>query len=85
MTHHRVEASSAPVAQRFLPHLTVALPHVGSDEIAWRIRWCVFGVVGTRLCDDELDLEPGRLDGELERIVTALVGALTAPPTEGSS
>lgn len=80
-----VEASFAPVARRFLPHLTAALPELGIDEITWRIRWCVFGVVGSRLCDDEFDVTSGRLEPELNRILTALVGALTAPPAGGSS
>lgn len=80
-----VEASFAPVARRFLPHLTAAVPQLGIDEITWRIRWCVFGVVGSRLCDDELDITSGRLEPELDRILTALVGSLTAPPAGGSS
>jgi hypothetical protein len=65
------------VAERFLPHLA-------PDELAWRIPWCLFGVLGARLCDDELDLAGGRLDRELDRIVTALVGALQPPPIEGT-
>lgn len=79
-----VEGSFAPVAQRFLPHLAAALPHLATDELSWRVRWCVFGVLGARLCDDELRLASEDLDRELGRIVTALVGALRSPATEGS-
>lgn len=77
-----VEASFAPVAQRFLPHLRSALPHLGTDELMWRVRWCVFGILGARLCDDDLVLTEPDPDRELRRIVTPLKAALEAPATE---
>lgn len=74
-----VEASFAPVAARFLPHLREALPHLDLDGLVWRVRWVVFGALGARLCDEDLQLSPGKLATELDRLVTTLTGALSAP------
>lgn len=75
-----VERSFAPVAARFLPHLQRAVPHVSTVELAWRVRWCLFGAVGARLCDD--DLTAASIDVERRRLVRALAAALAAPTTE---
>lgn len=75
-----VEASFAPVARRFMPHLEAAVPSATRAALGWRVRWVVFGTVGARLADDDLDLDGDRLDVELDRLVTTLAGALAAPP-----
>ena len=66
-----------PVARAFLPHLEVALPHLTSAEIAWRIRWCVFGTVGALLTDDTAPFDRSA-DGLTDTLVRTLAGALTA-------
>lgn len=75
-----VERSFAPVAERFLPHLQQAIPSVDPSELAWRVRWVVFGTLGARLADEDLDLSADGPDVELDRLVATLTGALTAPP-----
>jgi AcrR family transcriptional regulator len=52
-----VAAHFAPVADAFRPHLEAALPHLPFGDIAWRIRWCVFGTVGALLTDDAAPFE----------------------------
>ena len=74
----RVEDHFRPVAQRFLPHLTVALPHVPSDVLAWRVRWYVFGTLGALMSDDA---EPfaKHPDGLVADLVTASAAAISTP------
>ena len=67
----------APIANAFRPHLEAALPHLAFGSIAWRVRWCVFGTVGTLLTDDQaLFQRPADdLTDELVRTLTAAMGA----------
>lgn len=74
-----VEGHFGPVATRFMPHFEAALPHLESDEIAWRVRWCVFGPLGALLSDEALSIIPESLDIQLARFVVAAGGALLAP------
>lgn len=78
----RVEESFAPVAERFLPHLTAAAPEVPADELAWRVRWVVFGALGGLLSEGAEDLTPQALEPTVARMVTTLAGALAADPPE---
>lgn len=78
-----VEAHFEPVAQRFMPHLLHAVPHVPAALLAWRIRWAVFGLLGALLSDED---EPfaTEVDALVAQIVTTTTGAVTAPvPEEG--
>jgi AcrR family transcriptional regulator len=77
----QVEASFAPVAARFMPHLVRALPTLASEELSWRVRWVVFGVLGARLSDDETAITTTNLERELALTARALAGALLAPAT----
>jgi AcrR family transcriptional regulator len=72
-----VAAHFAPVADAFWPELCKALPHVPPDTLAWRVRWCVFGTLGTLLADETapFDPDPEELIAELVR---TLSGALAA-------
>ncbi len=63
----------APVADAFRPHIEAALPHLSFGDIAWRIRWCVFGTVGALLTDDSAPFER-----PADHLVNALVGPLAA-------
>ncbi|MEM7339647.1 MAG: TetR/AcrR family transcriptional regulator [Actinomycetota bacterium] len=83
---HHVERRFAPVAQRFAPHLANAIPDVAMAEIAWRVRWNVFPMVGAVLGDAAArtsgsDLPAGATHGQplADRLVAAAVGALCAP------
>lgn len=78
----RVEESFAPVAGRFPPHLTTAAPHVPADELAWRVRWVVFGALGALLSEGAEDLAPQSIEATVAQMVTTLTGALAAPPPE---
>lgn len=75
----RVEASFAPVAERFLPHLAAGLPQLAHEEIAWRVRWVIFGTLGALLSETTGELDEQRLEPLAARLVTALAGALAAP------
>lgn len=79
-----VAAHFAPVADAFRPHLAAALPHVPFPVIAWRIRWCVFPVVGALLADGSaaFDREPDALIAELVAVLSASLAA-DGPPTLG--
>lgn len=72
-----VAAHFAPVADAFRPHLEVALPQVPFPVIAWRVRWCVFGILGALLTHEAAPFErdPDDLVGELVRILTAALAA----------
>ena len=74
-----VEASFAPVAARFQPHLEQALPTLDPGELAWRLRWGVFGSLGALLSDDASFVTAATIDHDLTRFVAMTVGALTAP------
>lgn len=77
-----VEESFSPVAQVFTPHLLRALPELGPEELAWRIRWAVFGTVGALLSDDEATLTEENVEAELAKLLATSIGALTAPPAK---
>ena len=72
-----VAAHFAPVAEAFRPPLEAALPHVPFPVIAWRVRWCVFGTVGTLLAHESapFDSDPDDLIAELVRTLAAALGA----------
>lgn len=72
-----VAAHFAPVADAFRPHLEGALPHLPFDEVAWRIRWCVFGTVGSLLTDDSAPFERS-VDDLCHELVRPLAAALSA-------
>ncbi|MGH1488002.1 MAG: TetR/AcrR family transcriptional regulator [Acidimicrobiales bacterium] len=80
-----VSASFAPVASRFLPHLRVALPDLGTQELAWRIRWGLFGILGALLCDDDTIITPKTLEAELAHVVVVTVGAVSARPSRSQA
>ncbi len=63
----------APVADAFEPHLVAALAHVKFVDIAWRIRWCVFGTVGALFAD-----ETAAFDRPAEDLIDDLVKTLAA-------
>ena len=75
---HRVEESFRPVAVRFMEPLSNALPYLTSEELAWRVRWFVFGPLGALLSDPDFRLDPGELDGQVARFVTVASAALAA-------
>ncbi len=72
-----VAAHFAPVADAFRPHLEAALPHLSFGEVAWRIRWCVFGTIGALLTDESapFDRPAGDLIDELVRPLAAALAA----------
>ncbi len=67
----------APVADTFRPHLEAALPHIDFGDIAWRIRWCVFGTLGALLTDESAPFQRPAHDlvDELVRTLAAALGA----------
>ncbi|MFN0090765.1 MAG: TetR family transcriptional regulator [Acidimicrobiales bacterium] len=67
----------APVADAFRPHLETALPHLAFGDIAWRVRWCVFGAVGALLTDEAAPFErpADELTSELVRTLAAALAA----------
>lgn len=71
-----VEASFAPVAARFMPHLSQAIPGVEPEELAWRVRWFVFGPLGALLTDVSVREAASQIDPIVERLVRSMVGAL---------
>jgi AcrR family transcriptional regulator len=73
----RVAAHFAPVAEAFRPHLERALPHLPFPVIAWRVRWCVFGVVGALLTHASAPFERDA-DGLMAELVRTLAAALAA-------
>ena len=73
----KVAAHFAPVAAAFRPHLEAALPQTSFADLAWRIRWCVFGTVGALLADETAPFE--RPAGDLvDELVRTLAAALAA-------
>jgi AcrR family transcriptional regulator len=90
-----VERHFEPVAARFVPHLVAAVPWVPPAELAWRVRWCVFGLLGALLCDGGLDLDLGAgeeagvsaegVDRAIARIVAVTAGAVASQPGGATS
>ncbi len=72
-----VAAHFGPVADAFRPHLEAALPHLSFGDVAWRIRWCVFGTVGTLLTDPSAPFEQPA-DDLIDDLVRTLSAALAA-------
>lgn len=72
-----VASHFAPVADAFRPYLVAALPDVGFDLIAWRIRWCVFGTVGALLADDTAAFDRPAAD-LIADLIQTLAAALAA-------
>lgn len=72
-----VAAHFAPVAEAFRPHLEAALPHMPFPVIAWRVRWCVFGILGALLTHESapFDHDPDDLVAELVRTLSAALAA----------
>lgn len=72
-----VAAHFAPVAEAFRPHLEAALPHMPFPVIAWRVRWCVFGILGALLTHESAPFErdPDDLVAELVRTLSAALAA----------
>lgn len=72
-----VAAHFGPVADAFRPHLEAALPHIDFGDIAWRIRWCVFGTLGALLTDESAPFQRPANDlvDELVRTLAAALGA----------
>lgn len=72
-----VAAHFAPVADAFRPHLEAVLPHLSFGDVAWRIRWCVFGTVGALLTDESAPFERPA-DDLIDDLVRTLAAALAA-------
>ncbi|MGI9598589.1 MAG: TetR/AcrR family transcriptional regulator [Acidimicrobiales bacterium] len=74
----QVEHHFGPVAGRFMPHLIAAVPAVPDELLSWRIRWCLFGLIGALLSDED---EPFTIPTAelLSRIVAAGTAAIAAP------
>jgi AcrR family transcriptional regulator len=77
-----VEESFRPVAEAFKPHFAAALAHLSGDEISWRIRWVVFGLLGCWISEAGATFRPSDLESELAKIVASLTGALEASSSE---
>ena len=85
-----VEEHFEPVAAKFMPHLVAVLPHIEPAELSWRVRWCVFGLLGALLSDDDPDPDPDAgpdtagldVDVTVARVVTVTAGALASPQPE---
>lgn len=75
----QVEASFAPVAERFMPHLLARLPDVPGHEVSWRVRWVVFGTLGAWLAEAGRTFDATQLDLERDRLVASLAAALAGP------
>ena len=72
-----VAAHFAPVADAFRPHLEAVLPQLSFGDVAWRIRWCVFGTVGALLADETAAFERPAND-LVHELVRTLAAALAA-------
>lgn len=79
-----VEDRFRPVAERYMPPLMAVLTHLDPAEIAWRIRWCVFGVLGGLLSADADDyaadsaIDLADLDRSSARVVAFCAAGLAA-------
>ncbi len=76
----RVEDHFRPVAERFLPHLTCSLPDLPRDILSWRVRWCVFGMVGALMSD-----EVAPFASDSEELIARLVAVSVAGVSAGAS
>ncbi len=75
-----VEEHFQPVAAQFMPPMMRTLAPTPGPEIAWRVRWFVFGVLGALLSDDEAtETHLGALDEAVSRLVSVSAAALRAP------
>lgn len=72
-----VAAHFAPVADAFRPHIEAVLPQLPFGDVAWRIRWCVFGTVGALLTDESAPFER-TADDLIHELARTLTAALTA-------
>ncbi len=72
-----VAAHFAPVADAFRPHIEAALPQLPFGDVAWRIRWCVFGTVGALLTDESAPFER-TADDLIHELARTLAAALAA-------
>jgi len=72
-----VAAHFAPVADALRPHLEAVLPHLTFGDVAWRIRWCVFGTVGALLTDESAPFDRPA-DDLIDELVRTLAAALAA-------
>ena len=72
-----VERHFRPVAEQFLPRMTAAVPDVEPETLAWRVRWCLFGMLGTLLLDED-ELFATELDGLVDRVVATGAAAIAA-------
>ena len=81
----RVEEHFRPVAQLFMPEFARSIPEIPDDEIAWRVRWCVFGALIALLSadDDDAPLDLDDLDGSARRLAAFIAGGLIAPLPTG--
>jgi AcrR family transcriptional regulator len=82
----RVEEHFRPVAEQFMPEFARSVPDIPDDEVAWRVRWCVFGTLIALLSAeaDDAPLDLDDLDGSARRLASFIAGGLTAPmATEG--
>lgn len=77
-----VERRFAPVAARFMPLLAAVLPDVDPAIVSWRVRWVVFGTLGSLLSDAAVNADSA--EQTLRQIVTASSAALAATTREGS-
>lgn len=73
----KVAAHFAPVADAFRPHIEAVLPQLPFGDVAWRIRWCVFGTVGALLADESAPFER-TADDLIHELARTLTAALTA-------
>lgn len=73
----KVAAHFAPVAEAFRPHIETVLPHPPFVDVAWRIRWCVFGTVGALLTDETAPFERPAND-LIKELAQTLTAAITA-------
>lgn len=78
----QLEASFGRVARRYIGPLQAAIPHLGREEISWRIRWVVFAVLGSILSDVGQDLDARSAERLITRIVATTSAALKAPEEE---
>ena len=81
----RVEEHFRPVAERFMPEFARSIPDIPDDEIAWRVRWCIFGALIALLSadDDDTPLDLDDLDGSAGRLAAFIAGGLIAPLPTG--
>jgi hypothetical protein len=66
-----------PVGARFLQALARTLPHLSADQVQWRLRWCVVGVVIAMF--SYADRPDGPIDvNDFEPALARTVGFVTA-------